>query len=292
MKKAAWIGLGVMGYSMASYLNKSSDIALKVFNRTQSKAEEWCIKNQGQSAPTPAKAAADAEFVFSCVGNDDDVREVTIGENGAFATMQEGGVFIDHSTTSATLAKELSADAKSRNLTFLDAPVTGGEQGAKNGTLSIMVGGETEAMERARALIEHYAKALKFMGPPGSGCETKMVNQIAIAGLVQALAEAINFAQRAGLNVEDVVSVISKGAAQSWQMENSALKMANGERDFGFAVDWMRKDLNICLEEAKRNGAKLPITGQIETYLSDLQQMQGGRWDITGLIARLQDESS
>lgn len=287
MNRVAWIGLGVMGYPMAGFLSRNPDISLCAYNRTTAIAELWQNEYSSEIAEQPDRVASGAEFVFSCVGNDNDVRSVTIGENGAFNTMQPGGVFIDHSTTSATLAKELSEAAKERGLTFLDAPVTGGQKGAENGQLSIMVGGDEAALERARPLVECYAKAVKFMGPPGAGCQTKMVNQIAIAGIAQGLAEAINFAQKAGLNVEDVVSVISKGAAQSWQMDNSAVLMAKGEHDYGFAVDLMRKDLNICLDEAEKNGADLTITNLIETYFADLQQMGGGRWDITSLIARL-----
>lgn len=287
MIKAAWIGLGVMGHPMAGYLSKFPEIEVTVYNRTTSKAENWLETYDGKIAQTPQQAAIDADYVFSCIGNDDDLREITSGPNGTFKTMKPGAIMIDHSTTSATVAREVSAAALAQNLHFLDSPVTGGQKGAVNGTLSIMVGGDRQACEKATPLIETYAKAVRHMGPSGSGQQTKMVNQIAIAGLVQALSEAINFAKKSNLNIDDVLAVISKGAAQSWQMENSGKTMAEGFFDFGFAVDLMRKDLNICLDEAKTNGAPLPITTQIEKYFEDLQQHEHGRSDITSLITRL-----
>lgn len=294
MTKAAWIGLGVMGAPMAGFLSQKPDVDLTVYNRTATKAETWLQKYQPNgntltSAPTPAEAASSCDFVFSCIGNDDDLREVTIGEHGAFNTMSEGTVFTDHSTTSATVAVEIAEKAAERGISFLDAPVTGGQKGAENGTLSIMVGGDKSALEKASPLIDTYSKAIRHIGKNGNGQKTKMVNQIAIAGVVQGLAEAVNFAKRADLDIDAVLAVITKGAAQSWQMENSGKSMYEGEFDFGFAIDLMKKDLGICIDEAERNGASLPFATQVENFFGDVQAMGGGRWDITSLIKRLED---
>ncbi|GAA6211784.1 NAD(P)-dependent oxidoreductase [Hyphomicrobiales bacterium 4NK60-0047b] len=287
MTKASWLGLGVMGHPMAGYLSKFPDIDLTVYNRTTSKAEGWQNEYGGNTALTPLDAGKDAQFVFSCVGNDDDLRQVTFGDQGAFHSMPKGAVFIDHSTTSATVAREISTKASEMGLHFLDAPVTGGQKGAENGQLSIMVGGEPGAYEQAEPLILTYSKAVRHMGPSGAGQQTKMVNQIAIAGVVQGLSEAINFAQANNLNIPDVLSVISKGAAQSWQMENSGQHMADRFFDFGFAVDWMRKDLNICIEEAKATKSPLPVATLVESYLGELHENGRGRNDITSLVTRL-----
>jgi len=289
MSKAAWLGLGVMGHPMAGYLSKFPTLELTVYNRTTSKAEGWQNEYGGSTVPTPIEAGKGSQFVFSCVGNDDDLREVTFGEHGAFHSMPKGSVFIDHSTTSATVAREISEKAAEMGLSFLDAPVTGGQKGAENGQLSIMVGGEASAYEQAKPLILSYSKAVKHMGPSGAGQQTKMVNQIAIAGVVQGLSEAINFAQSNDLNIPDVLSVISKGAAQSWQMENSGQHMADRFFDFGFAVDWMRKDLNICIDEARATDSPLPIATLVESYLGELHDAGRGRNDITSLITRLKD---
>ncbi len=289
MSKAAWLGLGVMGRPMAGYLSKFSGLDLTVYNRTTSKAEGWQSEYGGSTAPTPIDAAKAAQFVFSCVGNDDDLRQVTFGDQGAFHSMPKGAVFIDHSTTSATVAREISEKASEMGLSFLDAPVTGGQKGAENGQLSIMVGGDASAYEQAKPLILSYSKAVKHMGPSGAGQQTKMVNQIAIAGVVQGLSEAINFAQSNDLNIPDVLSVISKGAAQSWQMENSGQHMADRFFDFGFAVDWMRKDLNICIDEARATDSPLPIATLVESYLGELHDAGRGRNDITSLVTRLKD---
>lgn len=289
MTKATWLGLGVMGHPMAGYLSKFPGLDLTVYNRTASKAEGWQNEYGGSTALSPTEAGQEAEFVFSCVGNDDDLRQVTFGENGAFHSMPKGAVFVDHSTTSANVAREVSAKASEMGLHFLDAPVTGGQKGAENGQLSIMVGGDANAFQRAEPLISTYSKAVKHMGPSGAGQQTKMVNQIAIAGVVQGLSEAINFAQSNNLNIPDVLSVISKGAAQSWQMENSGQHMADRFFDFGFAVDWMRKDLNICIAEAKATNSPLPIATLVESYLGELSEKGRGRNDITSLITRLED---
>lgn len=287
MVKAAWIGLGVMGHPMAMYLSRHPDIELTIYNRTTEKAANWCREHDGIIARTIEDAAKGAAFVFSCVGNDDDLKEVTTGPEGAFKTMPQDAVFIDHSTISASAAREVADIARTQNLYFLDAPVTGGQKGAEAGTLSIMVGGEAIALQNAQPFIETYSSAIQHMGPPGSGQLTKMVNQIAISGLVQGLAEAINFAKAANLDVEKVLSVTTKGAARSWQMENSGKSMAEGYFDFGFAVDWMRKDLGICLDEAGRNGADLPVTTQVKSFLDEVSQEGGARKDITSLITRL-----
>lgn len=287
MTKAAWIGLGVMGTPMSGFLSQHPDINLTVYNRTTEKAATWCKTNEGIIARTPQEAATKAEFVFSCVGNDNDLREVTIGKYGAFNTMPEGAVFIDHSTTSASVAREISEHANQKGLFFLDAPITGGQKGAEAGTLSIMVGGNKSALERARPFIETYSSNIQHMGPSGNGQLTKMVNQIAITGLVQSLAEAIHFAKAADLDIEAVLNVTTQGAARSWQMENSGLSMAEGHFDFGFAVDWMRKDLGICLDEASRNGATLKVTSQVKSFFDEVSKNGHGRSDITSLITRL-----
>lgn len=284
--KAAFIGLGVMGFHMAGHLSNAG-YELRVYNRTKSKAEQWCSKFQGHMAATPAEAAANADFVFCCVGRDDDLRNVTTGDQGAFGAMQTGAIFIDHTTTSATIARELSLVAQDKGIGFLDAPVSGGEGGAKQGVLTVMVGGSQEHFDRAQPVIESFAKTVKLMGPSGAGQLTKMVNQICIAGIVEGLAEGLHFAEQAGLDGKDVVDVISKGAAQSWQMENRHETMLRGEFDFGFAVDWMRKDLGICMEEAQQNGAHLPLTVLVDLFYGDVQSMGGARWDTSSLIARL-----
>ena len=281
--KTAFIGLGVMGGPMASHLSKAG-YEVNVYNRTHEKAERHVDDNGGTLCETPAIAAANADIVFACVGNDDDVRSVTSGDEGAFATMKAGSIFVDHTTTSAELAIECATHAKNKGIEFLDAPVSGGEAGAVNGALTIMIGGAEEAYNAIAPVIDCYAKMHKLMGPCGAGQKTKMVNQIAIAGLVQGLSEAINFAQHADLNAEDVVEVISKGAAQSWQMENRYKTMIAGEFDFGFAVNWMRKDLTICFEEADRNGAALPVARLVDGFYEEVQALGGQRCDTSSLI--------
>ncbi|HVQ65003.1 MAG TPA: NAD(P)-dependent oxidoreductase [Terriglobia bacterium] len=290
MSKVAFIGLGVMGYPMAGHLARRGGHDLTVYNRTGPKAEKWVAEYGGKSAPTPRAAAEGADFVFSCVGNDDDLRSVTIGPGGAFEGMKKGAVFIDNTTASAIVARELDAAARSGGFNSLDAPVSGGQAGAENGQLTVMVGGESDTFERARPVINCYAKMVGLMGPAGSGQLTKMVNQLCIAGLVQGLAEGIHFARKAGLDVEQVIGVISKGAAQSWQMENRYKTMTAGKFDFGFAVDWMRKDLAITLQEARKNGAKLPVAALVDQFYSEVQAMGGRRWDTSSLIARLERE--
>lgn len=287
MSKVAWIGLGVMGFPMAGHIRVKGGHDLTVYNRTPAKAAEWVAKFGGTAAPTPAEAARDADFVFACVGNDDDLRAVTTGPGGAFETLKPGAVFIDCTTASAEIARELYSAAAEKGAASLDAPVSGGQAGAENGALTVMVGGDAEAFAKAEPLITHYARAVRLMGPASSGQLTKMVNQICIAGLVQALAEGIHFAETTGLDVGAVIDTISKGAAQSWQMENRWKTMHEGKFDYGFAVDWMRKDLAICLNEARRNGANLPVTALIDQFYSEVQQMGGRRWDTSSLIARL-----
>jgi 3-hydroxyisobutyrate dehydrogenase len=287
MSKVAWIGLGVMGFPMAGHIRAKGGHELTVYNRTRAKADEWVAKFGGRAAATPAEAARDAEFVFCCVGNDDDLRAVTIGQDGAFAGLGSGAIFIDNTTASADIARELFAAAKEKGAGFLDAPVSGGQAGAENGALTVMVGGEAADFAKAEPVMAHYAKATKLLGPAGSGQLTKMVNQLCIAGLVQGLAEAIHFAQKSGLDVPAVIDTISKGAAQSWQMENRWETMNAGKFDFGFAVDWMRKDLSICLAEARRNGAHLPVAALVDQFYSEVQKMGGKRWDTSSLIARL-----
>jgi 3-hydroxyisobutyrate dehydrogenase len=290
MSKVAWIGLGVMGFPMAGHLRTRGRHDLTVYNRNSAKAEAWVAKFGGRAAPTPAEAAKDAEFVFSCVGNDDDLRAVTTGPDGAFETLKAGAVFIDNTTASADAARELYAAAKAKGAAFLDAPVSGGQAGAENGQLTVMVGGDTDAFVKAEPVIAHFARAVTLLGTAGAGQLTKMVNQICIAGLVQGLSEGIHFAQRAGLDVETVIVTISKGAAQSWQMDNRWKTMSEGKFDFGFAIDWMRKDLAICLDEARRNGAKLPVTALVDQFYADVQAIGGNRWDSSSLIARLNRE--
>ncbi len=283
MAKVAFLGLGVMGFPMAGHLVKAGH-EVTVYNRTAKKADEWVAKHKGRKAATPAEAAKGAEIVCACVGNDDDLRSVVYGDHGAFAGMGKGAVFVDHTTASADMARELDAEAKKRGFGFLDAPVSGGQAGAENGQLTIMVGGDAATFGKAEPVIKVYAKALTHMGPAGSGQLTKMVNQICIAGLVQGLSEALNFAKRAGLDTDKVLATISKGAAQSWQMENRWKTMAEGKFEFGFAVDWMRKDLGICLAEAKNNKARLPTTALIDQFYAQVQARGGGRWDTSSLI--------
>jgi 3-hydroxyisobutyrate dehydrogenase-like beta-hydroxyacid dehydrogenase len=285
--KVAWIGLGVMGYPMAGHIRKKGGHDLTVYNRNAAKAEAWVKENGGKAAPTPAEAARDADFVFCCVGNDNDLREVTLGKQGAFSGVKTGAVFIDNTTASANIARELHAAAKAKGFDFLDAPVSGGQAGAQNGVLTVMVGGDQAVFDRALPVISSYARMVNLIGPAGAGQLTKMVNQICIAGLVQALSEGISFAQHAGLDLAKVMDTISKGAAQSWQMENRWKTMNEGKFDFGFAVDWMRKDLAICMEEARRNGARLPVTAIVDGYYAEVQKMGGSRWDTSSLIARL-----
>jgi 3-hydroxyisobutyrate dehydrogenase-like beta-hydroxyacid dehydrogenase len=276
-----------MGFPMAGHLAAKSGAELKVFNRTAEKSRLWTAKYKGQMAPTPAAAAEEADFVFACVGNDDDLRQVTIGEDGAFQAMKPGSIFVDHTTASADVARELCATASKRGIGFIDAPVSGGQAGAENGVLTVMCGGEEGTYQKAEPLIMSYARMCKLLGGPGSGQLAKMCNQIAIAGLVQGLAECIQFGMKAGLDMEKVVEVISKGAAGSWQMENRYKTMIAGKFDFGFAAEWMRKDLGICLTEARRNGSHLPVTALVDQFYSDVQAMGGGRWDTSSLIARL-----
>jgi 3-hydroxyisobutyrate dehydrogenase len=287
MAKVAWIGLGVMGYPMAGHIRKKSSHELTVYNRNGAKAEAWAKEYGGQTAPTPADAAKDADFVFCCVGNDNDLREVTTGGKGAFTTVRTGAVFIDNTTASADVARELYAAAKSKGFDFLDAPVSGGQAGAQNGVLTVMIGGDQAAFDKAKPIIDLYARMVNLIGPAGAGQLTKMVNQICIAGLVQGLSEGIHMAQKAGLDLQKVMDTISKGAAQSWQMENRWKTMNEGKYDFGFAVDWMRKDLGICMEEASRNGASLPVTKIVDGFYGDVQKMGGNRWDTSSLLARL-----
>jgi len=287
MAKVAWIGLGVMGYPMAGHIRKKGGHELTVYNRNAAKAEAWAKEHGGRTAPTPADAAKDADFIFCCVGNDNDLREVTLGPRGAFNGVRKGATFIDNTTASANIARELYAAAKAKGFDFLDAPVSGGQAGAQNGVLTVMVGGDKAVFDRAQPVIASYARMVNLIGPAGSGQLTKMVNQICIAGLVQGLSEAIHFAQKAGLDLQKVMDTISKGAAQSWQMENRWKTMSEGKFEFGFAVDWMRKDLAICQDESKRNGASLPVTSIIDGYYAEVQKMGGSRWDTSSLIARL-----
>jgi 3-hydroxyisobutyrate dehydrogenase-like beta-hydroxyacid dehydrogenase len=284
--KLAFLGLGVMGFPMAGHLARAGHTVI-VYNRTSAKAAQWVEKYGGSSAPTPAAAAADASLVMMCVGNDDDVRAVALGADGAVGAMRSGSVLIDHTTASAIVAREVHAAAKARGVGFLDAPVSGGQAGAENGKLTIMVGGEADVFARAEDVLAHYARAVTLMGGPGSGQLTKMVNQICIAGLVQALSEGINFARKAGLDPERVLDVIGKGAAQSWQMDNRGKTMAADKFDFGFAVDWMRKDLAICTAEARANGAALPATALVDQFYARIQAQGGGRWDTSSLIRLL-----
>jgi 3-hydroxyisobutyrate dehydrogenase len=288
MSSVAFLGLGVMGYSMAAHLKNKGGHDVTVYNRTSAKAEKWAAEHGGSSAATPALAAAGKDFVFSCVGNDADLRSVTIGPDGAFAAMKKGAVFIDNTTASAEVARELAERAEALGFSFLDAPVSGGQAGAENGVLTVMVGGEQQAFDRAKPVIESFARMVGLMGPSGAGQLTKMINQITIAGLVQGLAEGLHFGKQAGLDLEKVIEVISKGAAGSWQMENRHKTMIAGQYEFGFAVDWMRKDLGICLDEADRNGARLPVTALVDQFYKDIQAMGGKRWDTSSLLARLE----
>ena len=288
MAKVAFLGLGVMGYPMAGHLKTKGGHDVTVYNRTAAKAEKWVAQFGGKSAATPKQAAEGQDFVMCCVGNDDDLREVTLGASGAFGAMKKGAVFVDHTTASAEIARELYAAGKTGGFDVVDAPVSGGQAGAENGVLTVMCGGDAAAFDRAKPVIDSYARACNLMGAPGAGQLAKMVNQICIAGLVQGLSEGLHFAKKAGLDIEKLIATISKGAAQSWQMENRYKTMAEGKFDFGFAVDWMRKDLGICLTEARRNGAHLPVTALVDQFYSEVQAMGGKRWDTSSLIARLE----
>ncbi len=281
----AFIGLGVMGYPMAGYISKGGH-NVTVFNRTKSKAEKWIKDYKGKLAETPAEAAKDAEYVFTCVGNDNDLREVTFGDDGAFKTIKKGTIYIDNTTASATIAREIFEHAKKNEFGALDAPVSGGQAGAENGALTVMIGGDQADFDKAKDKIDCYSKKMKLLGKAGSGQLAKMVNQICIAGLVQGLSEGINFGMKAGLNMEDVIEVISKGAAQSWQMENRYKTMIDDKFDFGFAVDWMRKDLKIAMDEAKNNGSLLPVTELVDKFYGEVQGLGGNRWDTSSLIKR------
>ena len=282
----AFIGLGVMGYPMAGYISKAGH-NVTVFNRTKSKAEKWISEYVGNIAETPAEAAKNSEYIFTCVGNDNDLREVTFGDNGAFKTIKKGSVYIDNTTASATIAREIHDYAKKNGFGSLDAPVSGGQAGAENGALTVMIGGDQSDFDKAKDIIDCYSKKMKLLGGPGNGQLAKMVNQICIAGLVQGLSEAINFGMKAGLKMEDVIEVISKGAAQSWQMENRYQTMIDDKFDFGFAVDWMRKDLKIAMDEAKNNGSLLPVTELVDKYYGEVQEMGGNRWDTSRVIKRI-----
>ena len=288
MAKVAFLGLGVMGFPMAGHLAKKGGHDVTVYNRTAAKAKEWADKFGGRTAATPKAAAEGQDFVMCCVGNDNDLRAVTVGADGAFAGMKKGAVFVDHTTASAEVARELDAAATKAGFKFIDAPVSGGQAGAENGVLTVMCGGDAEPYGRAEKVIAAYARMCKLLGPAGAGQLTKMVNQICIAGLVQGLSEGIHFAKKAGLDIEAVIETISKGAAQSWQMENRYKTMAAGKFDFGFAVDWMRKDLCICLGEARKNGASLPVSALVDQFYAEVQKMGGRRWDTSSLIARLE----
>ncbi len=288
MAKVAFIGLGVMGFPMAGHLATKGGHEVTVYNRSAAKAQAWVAKFGGKAVPTPREAAQGQDFVMACVGNDDDLRSVTIGADGAFAGMGKGAIFVDHTTASAEVARELNAAANKRGFGFVDAPVSGGQAGAENGVLTVMCGGDEAAFKRVEPVIAAYARMCRLLGGAGSGQLTKMVNQICIAGLVEALSEGIHFAKKAGLDVEAVIETISKGAAQSWQMENRYKTMNAGKFDYGFAVEWMRKDLAICLNEAKRNGASLPVTALVDNFYAEVQKMGGTRWDTSSLIARLE----
>ncbi len=285
--RVSFIGLGVMGYPMAGHLARAGH-EVTVFNRTQARAERWAKEFGGRWAATPAASAADCEIVFACVGRDADVRAVAVGSQGAFGAMKKGAVFVDHTTASAGLARELAAEARKRGIGFVDAPVSGGEQGAKNGQLTIMCGGDEADYARAEPAMKVYARQCRRMGGAGAGQLTKMVNQICIAGVVQGLSEGLSFARAAGLDPQAVIDVISKGAAQSWQMENRHKTMLAGHYDHGFAVEWMRKDLGICLEEARRNGASLPVAALVDQFYTEIENMGGKRWDTSSLFARME----
>lgn len=286
MKKISFLGLGVMGYPMAGHLVKQG-YEVTVYNRTTQKAEDWRTEFGGQVALTPAQAASDADVVFMCVGNDNDIKQVVMGDSGVFETMQPNTILVDHTTASATIARELSEACSQKNISFIDAPVSGGQAGAENGQLTIMCGGDEIAFDRVKPVMDSYARHSQRLGDAGSGQLAKMMNQICIAGIVQGLAEALHFGQQAGLDCKAVVDVISKGAAQSWQMENRASTMLEGEYEFGFAVDWMRKDLSIALDEARRNNSTLALTALVDQYYADVQKSGGGRWDTSSLLTRL-----
>jgi 3-hydroxyisobutyrate dehydrogenase len=288
MAKVAFIGLGVMGFPMAGHLVTKGKHEVTVYNRTSEKAKAWADKFGGRTAATPRAAAEGQDFVMACVGNDNDLRAVTIGADGAFAGMKAGAVFVDHTTASAEVARELDKAATKQGFQFVDAPVSGGQAGAENGVLTVMCGGSEEAYKRAEPVIAAYARMCKRLGGAGAGQLTKMVNQICIAGLVEGLSEGIHFAKKAGLDIGAVIDTISKGAAQSWQMENRYKTMNEGKYDFGFAVEWMRKDLSICLAEARRNGASLPVTALVDNFYAEVEKMGGRRWDTSSLLARLQ----
>ena len=285
-RKTAFLGLGVMGHPMAGHLARAGH-SVTVYNRTAAKAQAWAGEYGGRSAPTPREAAAGADFVFACVGNDDDLRSVVLGEQGAFAGMKPGAVFVDHTTASAAVARELSAAAKAKGLSFIDAPVSGGQAGAVNGLLTVMCGGEQAAFDAMRPVAMAFSRAVTLVGGSGAGQLAKMVNQVCIAGLVQGLSEGIAFGQKAGLDMKLVLEVIGKGAAQSWQMDNRGTTMVDDKFDFGFAVDWMRKDLGLVLDEGRRNGAHLPVTALVDQFYGDVQTMGGRRWDTSSLIKRL-----
>jgi 3-hydroxyisobutyrate dehydrogenase-like beta-hydroxyacid dehydrogenase len=288
MSKVAWIGLGVMGYPMAGHLKMRGHHDVVVFNRTRKRADAWVATFGGTAAPTPEAAARDADFIFTCVGNDDDLREVTLGPNGAFSGLKQGAIAVDNTTASAEIARELHAAAKERGAGFLDAPVSGGQSGAEHGTLTVMLGGDERDFRKAQPVIKAYARAVTLIGPSGAGQLTKMVNQICIGGLIQGLAEALHFAKRAGLDVPKVIDTISKGAAQSWQMENRWKTMVEGKFDFGFAVDLVRKDFALVFDEARRNGSALPVTALVDQFYAEVQAMGGNRWDTSSLIALLE----
>jgi 3-hydroxyisobutyrate dehydrogenase len=288
MAKVGFLGLGVMGYPMAGHLKNKGGHEVTVYNRTTVRAEKWVREYGGKLCLTPAEAAEDQDLVFACVGNDDDLRQVTLGEEGAFSAMKKGAIFIDHTTASADIARELEAAALQLGIGFIDAPVSGGQGGAENGVLTVMCGGDEATFERAKPVINSFARMIGLMGPAGSGQLAKMVNQICIAGLVQGLAEGIHFAKKAGLDIEPLVAVLSKGAAGSWQMENRHKTMNVSQFDFGFAVDWMRKDLGICLNEARSNGANLPVTALVDQFYGEVQKLGGNRWDTSSLLARLE----
>jgi 3-hydroxyisobutyrate dehydrogenase-like beta-hydroxyacid dehydrogenase len=286
IKKVAFLGLGVMGYPMAGHLSKAG-FQVSVYNRTQKKADDWLTQYQGIAATSPAQAVVDADIVFACVGQDDDVREVCYGETGALDAMASGSILVDHTTASAALAREINAACHARQLGFIDAPVSGGQQGAEHGRLTVMCGGDGSIFDKARPVIESFAQTVKLMGPAGNGQLCKMVNQICIAGIVEGLAEGLHFASQAGLDAEQVIEVISKGAAQSWQMENRHQTMLAGDYEHGFAVDWMRKDLGMVLSEARANGAQIPVTALVDQFYADIQAQGGGRWDTSSLLTRL-----
>jgi 3-hydroxyisobutyrate dehydrogenase len=288
MAKVAFLGLGVMGFPMAGHLVVKGKHEVTVYNRSAAKSKSWTEKFGGKSAPTPKAAAEGQDFVMACVGNDDDLRAITLGADGAFGGMKSGAIFVDHTTASAEVARQLYAEANKKGFAFIDAPVSGGQAGAENGALTVMCGGDDAAYKKAEPVIMAYAKMSKLLGAAGSGQLTKMVNQICIAGLVEGLSEGIHFAKKAGLDVNAVIDTVSQGAAQSWQMDNRYKTMNDGKFDFGFAVEWMRKDLSICLAEARRNGASLPVTALVDNFYSEVEKMGGKRWDTSSLLARLQ----